>query len=234
MSFRSNTSSVPCKYYPLGQCRNGNSCRFSHANPSSTSNAAPSNPGFTSESIKIDLTTDRPSYALSSYGPGKTGNLIKDQDLSPEELRLSYYNAVKANNPSLYPEEGLVNKAEQTVKSILADLPAAYRFMAAQQSSGTTPSTIGVFGGVGAAPTTSAFGAFGSAPQTTSVFGAAGGASTTPIPFGGSATSNATSAFGSIGFGDIEPIRWWRNHHECFWCSRWGTIGVRIDYERRL
>lgn len=55
------------------------------------------------DAVKVDLTSERPSYALTSYGPGKyTENLIKDIDQSPEELRWEFYQARATNNPSLY------------------------------------------------------------------------------------------------------------------------------------
>lgn len=54
------------------------------------------------ETIKADLTTERPSYALSCYAPGKNELNIFGGDLSPEELRLQYYAARNAGNASLY------------------------------------------------------------------------------------------------------------------------------------
>lgn len=60
---------------------------------------------FSAESIKQDLTVERPMWALTSYGPAKNEpNLISMIDLSQEELRWEYYQAVKANNPGLYRE----------------------------------------------------------------------------------------------------------------------------------
>lgn len=55
------------------------------------------------DSIKADLTTERPRYVLSSYGPGKgEASVIKGLDVSPEELRVQFYTARSQNNPSLY------------------------------------------------------------------------------------------------------------------------------------
>lgn len=46
------------------------------------------------EDVKADLTSQRPVYPLSCYGPGKTAprQLIEGNfEISPEELRLRYY-----------------------------------------------------------------------------------------------------------------------------------------------
>lgn len=53
--------------------------------------------------MKLDLTSERPSWALTCYAPGKGNpNLISGLDESPEELRIRYYNARAANDQSLY------------------------------------------------------------------------------------------------------------------------------------
>lgn len=58
---------------------------------------------YSRDSIKLDLTTERPLYALTSYAPGKgESNLVDGIDLSPEELRMLFYNARAANDISLY------------------------------------------------------------------------------------------------------------------------------------
>lgn len=58
---------------------------------------------YSVDTIRTDLTTDRPIYALTSYAPGKgESNLIDGLDLSPEELRMMYITAKASNNPSLY------------------------------------------------------------------------------------------------------------------------------------
>jgi nucleoporin NUP42 len=120
------SSVQPCRFFQQGRCQFGADCRNSHGNiPTkgnpgataatfrqvassftpfiSTSQLNHSSPPCSREGIKLDLTTERPYYVLSSYGPGKNEpSLIKGQDLSPEELRLQFYKARAANNPALY------------------------------------------------------------------------------------------------------------------------------------
>lgn len=45
------------------------------------------------DTIKLDLTKERPQWILSSYAPGKDppAQLIDNKDISPEEMRLQYY-----------------------------------------------------------------------------------------------------------------------------------------------
>jgi nucleoporin NUP42 len=56
----------------------------------------------TAELIKIDLTTERPIWPLSSYGPGKNAPLqLMEGEIeqSPEEMRVRHYLAVAQGNP---------------------------------------------------------------------------------------------------------------------------------------
>jgi hypothetical protein len=55
------------------------------------------------ETIVNDLSVERPVWPLSVYGPAKgEPNLIDNTDVSPEELRLKFWEAKQANDPSLY------------------------------------------------------------------------------------------------------------------------------------
>lgn len=52
--------------------------------------------------IKSDLTTERPIWPLSSYGPGKNAPLQLmegEVEQSPEEMRVRHYLAVAKGNP---------------------------------------------------------------------------------------------------------------------------------------
>jgi len=97
---------VLCQFFQRGSCRFGSLCKNEH--PGQKTQAAPalaSSGAFSAESIKQDLTIERPIWALTSYGPAKNEpNLIGGIDLSPDELRWEYVQAVKANNPQLYRE----------------------------------------------------------------------------------------------------------------------------------
>lgn len=58
---------------------------------------------ITKEILKIDLTNEKPIYPLSCYGPGRDAprQLIEGAcEISPEELRLRYYNLRDAGNES--------------------------------------------------------------------------------------------------------------------------------------
>lgn len=102
---------VVCKYFQQGNCRYGNNCRFEHSktgnsgsnnNNNSGSNSRPGVFGSRSESerwqlneddIRSDLTSQRPKWILSSYGPAKDlpGALLTDNEYSPEEVKWRFY-----------------------------------------------------------------------------------------------------------------------------------------------
>jgi hypothetical protein len=61
-----------------------------HIKDLTAKNPSPHSP----DSIFTDLTTEKPLYPLSSYGPGKsTPCIISNQDESPEELRVRAWRA---------------------------------------------------------------------------------------------------------------------------------------------
>jgi nucleoporin NUP42 len=95
---------VVCQFFQRGNCRFGSQCKNEHPGQKTLAAPAPASAGaFSAESIKQDLTTERPLWALTSYGPAKNEpNLIAGIDLSQEELRWEYVQAVKANNPAMY------------------------------------------------------------------------------------------------------------------------------------
>lgn len=64
---------------------------------------------YSREGIQVDLTKERPRWVLSSYAPGKhEKNLLDGHDLSPEELRLRFYAARAAGNPTLYVRRAIL------------------------------------------------------------------------------------------------------------------------------
>lgn len=144
-----------CKYYQLGNCRNGANCRFEHpganTNPfgASSSNTnrfgALSNSGgggepsagtnqykITKDSIKLDLADERPPWILSCYGPGRDapeqlfGGYPREQSL--EEVRL--YVMGSANPQQALSEvQALYQQAEQQIQASLNNLDGAVQFV---------------------------------------------------------------------------------------------------------
>ncbi|KAL8774943.1 MAG: hypothetical protein Q9209_000422 [Squamulea sp. 1 TL-2023] len=86
-------------------------------------------------SIKTDLSSDRPLYILSAYGPGRDapqqlfGGQPREQSF--EELRLRHYELASAGNETQAIQEAaeLYNNAEQQIKSALDDLDGAIRYI---------------------------------------------------------------------------------------------------------
>jgi nucleoporin NUP42 len=57
--------------------------------------------GLDAETIKVDLTSDRPIWPFSVYGPGRNApkQLLEGSvEQSPEEVRLQYYLAMRSGN----------------------------------------------------------------------------------------------------------------------------------------
>ncbi|EOA89773.1 uncharacterized protein SETTUDRAFT_45886 [Exserohilum turcica Et28A] len=86
------------------------------------------------DDMKNDLTTQRPIYPLSCYGPGREAprQLIEGPvEISPDELRLRYYTLRAAGNePQAQQEEAALNeKMQQQVKAILDDVAGAIRYV---------------------------------------------------------------------------------------------------------
>lgn len=96
---------VVCRFFLQGSCKFGANCKNEHPGQHSAASSSAAAGAFSADSIKLDLTTDRPIWALTSYGPAKHElNLIAGIDVSQEELRLEFYKARTANNPQLYGE----------------------------------------------------------------------------------------------------------------------------------
>lgn len=62
------------------------------------------------DTIKTDLTVERPQWVLSSYAPGKEppAQLIDNKDFSPEEIRLQYYQLASQGNTGLFVGENTI------------------------------------------------------------------------------------------------------------------------------
>ncbi|RMZ70284.1 CCCH zinc finger domain [Pyrenophora seminiperda CCB06] len=86
------------------------------------------------DDIKNDLTTQRPVYPLSCYGPGRDAprQLIEGPvEISPEELRFKYYTLRSTGNePAAQQEESALNeKMQSQVKAILDKISDAIKYI---------------------------------------------------------------------------------------------------------
>lgn len=100
-----------CKFYQKGYCRNGDRCNFLHVDPDQE--AVPNRVTSAAQFVNLDpshiakeIRDDLDEYlliqlnpALTAYGTGEfaINNLIAGRDVSPEELRIQYMEAVMNN-----------------------------------------------------------------------------------------------------------------------------------------
>ncbi|KAK8197066.1 hypothetical protein IWZ00DRAFT_500320 [Phyllosticta capitalensis] len=147
-----------CRYFQQGNCRFGERCKFEH--PGQVTQARPpqqnqnrygalNNPfgggaaraparngqnnkyNLDTDVIKTDLTTDRPIWPFSAYGPvkGIPRQLIEGPvEQSPEEVRFRFY-ALGNPQQGAAEETALLNETNQQIQSILNDLNGAVRFI---------------------------------------------------------------------------------------------------------
>lgn len=110
---------LPCKYYANGNCKFGNNCKFAHVNNNNNSNSGQNNGSVLDKFISPNTLFDKTSQikqdlndfklfqsnpVLSSYGLGypAVNNLILGRDLSYEENRLQYLEAITSNSVPEY------------------------------------------------------------------------------------------------------------------------------------
>ncbi|KAL1924185.1 uncharacterized protein VTP21DRAFT_7220 [Calcarisporiella thermophila] len=157
----------------------------------------------TNESLREDLTKDRPVWKLSCYGPAKhEPNLIENTDFSPEESRLEYYNSVKLTGNDMQYQAGmqqLSNNMEAQVANVVNNPGAAIQHI--NQLKSQQQGNLGSTGATSVGGQPSVFGQ----PQP-SVFGAGAGNtstggsvfnSTAPLSTTQSSLFGGTSAFGN-------------------------------------
>ncbi|KAA8566284.1 hypothetical protein MFRU_019g00620 [Monilinia fructicola] len=90
-----------------------------------------------SATIKQDLTTDRPQWILSAYGPGRHapeqlfGGPAREQSF--EEMRLLHYIAAASGNaqPAIQDAERLWQEADQQIQNALNDVDGAINYIIA-------------------------------------------------------------------------------------------------------
>ncbi|KAF2106417.1 hypothetical protein BDV96DRAFT_591147 [Lophiotrema nucula] len=158
---------------------------------------------LSAETIKGDLTHERPTYPLSCYAPGRDAprQLIEGPvEISPEELRLRYYaQRASGNEAAAQQEETVLGKQmQEQVDRILNDLDGAIKYV--EEGANIPGNRLDIAQGktpVGGAPgSTAPANPFGKPPAN-----ALGGTQTTTPAFGQSSTpafgQAATPAFGA-------------------------------------
>lgn len=196
-----------CKFYPKGQCKFGDLCKFLHVGSNAPAPArgwVSQDPLQVANSIRSDLDElklfcYRPTLLSYGYGSAVKRNLIEGRDFSPDEARLKYLEAVLSNTVPQY-EQHMALRArdmENCIAEIRLKDSAAARYQqlscekepvrpfigtTLEQSINDLQNQLG-FGSSG----------FGSSGFGSSGFGNSG--------FGSSAPTSTNSGFGSSGFG---------------------------------
>ncbi|KAH7094894.1 hypothetical protein FB567DRAFT_15500 [Paraphoma chrysanthemicola] len=159
--------------------------------------------------MKNDLTSQRPIYPLSSYGPGRDAprQLIEGAvEISPEELRVRYYSQRLAGNEPVAQQEesALSEKMQQQVQSILNDIDGAIRYI--EEGANVHPNRIDIANGN--APSSSATAVNAPAAATANPFSQAQTSTTSQTaanPFMKAPTAtfgqSSTPGFGQPAFG---------------------------------
>lgn len=207
-----------CKFFQQGYCKNGNNCRFEHINPnnnrfsafgggggggggggaSNNRNAKELPFSLSKETIQLDLTSEKPQWILSSYGPGRDapeqlfGGFPREQSF--EEVRLVYEEGAAMGNPqaALSQIEGIYRNAENQIQTTLQNLDGAVDYIVSAQTK--NPNRLSVVQN-----NTNGTFAVGRQQQTSNPFGAM--APNQPAPFG-----NPSGGLGGVGFGQPSAL----------------------------
>ncbi|KAH7369955.1 hypothetical protein BKA65DRAFT_9311 [Rhexocercosporidium sp. MPI-PUGE-AT-0058] len=146
------------------------------------------------KAILLDLTSEKPQWILSAYGPGRHapaqlfGGPMREHSF--EEMRLLHYMAVAAGNPqqAIQEAEKLWRASEQQIQTAVSNVDGAINFIV--NSEKDHPNRIDIVRGGQAGP--------GSQPNpfnTQSSFQQP--PTSTPNPFGGPSQSQPPPAFGA-------------------------------------
>ncbi|KAH8661430.1 hypothetical protein BGZ60DRAFT_491381 [Tricladium varicosporioides] len=205
-----------CRFWEQGNCRYGSSCKFYHPTsngptssnrfsalqqpePSNNSrrsngyeNSAPAKTppyGLERAHIVADLSSERPQWILSAYGPGRQAPTQlfggEPREKSMEEVRLMHYLARASGNPqqAIQEETNLFQASEQQIRTALNDVDGAMRFIISAESQ--HPNRVDICQLAASQP--NSFGAPSTGSQLTSTFGA---------PSGGTGAFNQPSSLG--------------------------------------
>ncbi|KAI9726867.1 MAG: hypothetical protein M1834_001471 [Cirrosporium novae-zelandiae] len=175
------------------------------------------------ETLKKDLTSERPQWILSAYGPGRNppiqlfGGL--ERELSPEEMRVRHYLAVAAGNPqqAINEAQQLYNQAETQIQMAANNLQGALQYVIAGKDQ--HPNRFDICGAAGGTPTPTAQSvpsAFNSQPN--SAFGQPSASAQQPNSTFGQTSTPAQQpsstfgqpsrpGFGQTGFGTAKPAQ---------------------------
>lgn len=190
-----------CRFFQQGTCRYGNACKFEHPNPNNNRFGAfggggGGNGGFNNnrnkdipfslskDTIQIDLTTDRPQWILSAYGPGRDapeqlfGGFPREQSF--EEIRLLYEEGAAMGNAqaALSQIEGVYREADSQMQNALGNLDGAIQYILDAQNK--SPNRLSLLQN-----------------NTSGVFAVGQQQQQQPNPFGQPTTTTTTTAFGA-------------------------------------
>lgn len=148
---KSHENMTVCKFYntPSG-CKFGTSCKFEHPSLSTAGSfGGRSNSGFgiqgsrkspskiNYDEIRKDLTETRPNWILTAYGPERElpASLFTDNEYSPEEIRVRFYEQQAANNADAADAEAIAawTKAQNDMKDAASRPDEVVRFMESQE-----------------------------------------------------------------------------------------------------
>jgi nucleoporin NUP42 len=239
---------LPCKFYASGNCKFGNNCKFAHVNNNNNSNSGQNNASVLEKFISPNTLYDKTSQikqdlsdykllqsnpVLSSYGLGfpAVNNLILGRDLSYEEIRLQYLEAVASNS---FPEYERSIEARRKDMDYCVDhlrgqeqVAARYQQKSAEPNVGPAKPFIPLSLEESIAQLSNPGNkAFGSANNQSNPFGATtfGNASSSgafgaqPNPF--ESKPNTGSGFGNSGFGNSNT-----NTQSAFGAAAAGAFG---------
>ncbi|CAL3971676.1 unnamed protein product [Diplocarpon coronariae] len=120
---------------------NGNSRNNSSNGYQSRTTPAGTLPYFLDKNaLLVDLTSERPQWILSAYGPGRGapaqlfGGPLREQSF--EEMRLLHYMAMASGNPQQAAQhaEKLFHDSEQQIQAALNDIDGAINFVIASEN----------------------------------------------------------------------------------------------------
>ena len=148
--------------------------------------------------IRTDLSTDRPLWILSAYGPGKGAPIQllggEPREVSFEELRLRHYELAASGREqeAIQEAQQLYNSAEQQIQQALNDIPGAIRYIT--EGANQHPNRLDIINGSAAGPAKTPF--TGTSGSSINPFVSSGNSAMSPSGLTPT-TSSGGSAFGA-------------------------------------